>query len=988
MIQPLHSHRYKFGIVLLLFWLLPGPVLAQFEGLKNYNVKDGLPGSDVYGVMQDSKGYMWFIGDQGVSKFNGYTFKNFSTENKLPDNTVVGIYEDKKQRIWFRSLTGRLSYYKNDSIYTISCNDSLQKIFKIAINSSIYIDEGDTIWLGATGNFMVKINPEWNARGLKIKLFSKENYFYSIGNEGIIFGGYSWHDKKSNEEVITGYNNKNGKTATLFTNLFIKKNEGLRYNFMRLNNGTCLASLGRTLINFKDSVVLNKREVNGIIINLLQDSDHSIIVCTTKGVSVFSQNDFKLIRNLPQLQNKVITGSCIDREHGLWFASEGHGVYYMPHRNFSYYTVDNGIADSKISCMKPYHNQFVIAGFIDGTINVIRRDSITNYYMPVTNSLKQATRIIGIDKYGGQTYISDVEKTCRFTGKALPVIVELKLPGIKHIIENKKDSALWVLNYGYLCKYDPKRSFTMMSKRLLENRTDNIYEDHNGLLWLCCSNGVYTYDGKQIKNLSEEDTLFSYRPVEIMEDLQNNIWIATRGGGVIIKEGNTLTQLTEAKGLAGNICKTIFVDSNRIWIGTNKGLSKINRLPNGSYDIENMYSKDGLLNNEIGGIIKFNHMIWVAHNNGITVFDPSKVNIEKNAPPVYITQFFVNDSSYSLNKKHTLFFDQNYISISYEGLSYKTAGNIEYKYRIKGIDPDWVHSYYTTIKYQSLAPGNYTFEVFAKSNDGTWSKKPATLTFTILHAWWDTWWFITICIILSVTLVVLLFKYRLDNIRKTEFEKEMLQRRISSIELQALRSQMNPHFVFNAINSVQYFITGNDPESSQKYLEKFASLIRYVLDNSKLVPISLKTEINALNIYMELEALRFKFNYEIIIKDNAPIENIYIPSMLIQPYVENAIWHGLMHKQDIGKIKITFIINTTDLKCIIDDNGIGRKRSEKIKLNAGKIETHKSLGMSITKERLDIINKINQSNLKVTITDKINDSGESTGTRVEIDIPF
>lgn len=232
------------------------------------------------------------------------------------------------------------------------------------------------------------------------------------------------------------------------------------------------------------------------------------------------------------------------------------------------------------------------------------------------------------------------------------------------------------------------------------------------------------------------------------------------------------------------------------------------------------------------------------------------------------------------------------------------------------------------------------------------------------------------------------FKIRLASIRKTELEKEMLRHRISAVELQALRSQMNPHFVFNAINSVQYFITRNDPESSQKYLEKFASLIRYVLDNSKLAPIPLKTEIEALKLYMELESLRFKFNYSIVIEGNPSISTVHIPSMLIQPYIENAIWHGLMHRKGMGEIKITFAINGKLLKCVIEDNGIGRKRSEELKLTNNEVKTHRSLGMSITKERLAIINKINDSHLRVTITDLEDPYGESTGTRIEIEIPF
>lgn len=969
---------------MLAILLLPVLASGQFDGFKNFNVKDGLPGSELYGALQDSKGYMWFIGDHGVSKFNGYTFKNFSTENGLHDNTVVGICEDKKQRIWFSSLSGRLSYYKNDSIHAVGCNDSLEKIFKLTINNSIYVDEGDTIWLGSIKNLMIKIHPGWTAKDLKITLLPKGNYFYTIDKKGIIFGGTGG----PGEETITGYTRDHKKTCTIRSGISKKQNEVLRFKIIRLSNGTYLASLGNTLINFTGSAIIGRKTTNGAVLDLIQDAGHSIIVSTVKGAAVFYVKGLTMVRSIPQLQNKVITKACIDFEKELWFTSEGHGVYYIPHKNFKYYTPENGIPDSKISCMAFYHDSSVITGYIDGTISVLKQNSISNYAMPVTNSTGQASRITGISNYKGEMYVSNIEKTYRFNGKALKLMTEIETAGNKKIIKGKTDSSLWILKYSYLLKYDPKHAFALKLKIALKDRVDNIYEAGNGLLWLCATNGVYIYDGAAIKSPGALNSLYKYRPVDITEDLNKNIWIATRGGGVIIKQGNTLKQLTEADGLAGNMCKSILADSNIIWVGTNKGLSKIKRSADGSCSIENIYSKDGLLNNEIGSVIKCNNSIWIAHNNGITVFDPTTVHTGRHSPPVYITGFFVNDSAYALNNRHVLTYYQNHISISYEGLSYKNTGSIIYKYKIKDVDPDWVYTSYTSVQYHNLSAGTYTFEAYAQSSDGVWSKKPASLTFSILPAWWSTWWFIALCVLSGIGFIVVVFRVRLHTVRKAESEKEMLRHRISAAELQALRSQMNPHFVFNAINSVQYFITDNDPESSQIYLEKFASLIRYVLDNAKLAPIPLKTEINALKIYMELEALRFKFDYKIVIKDTAPLDDIYIPSMLVQPYVENAIWHGLMHKKGKGEITITFIINNSDLKCIIDDNGIGRKRSAEIELDAGKVATHKSLGMSITKERLEIINKINQSHLKVTITDKVNSAGESAGTRVEIDIPF
>jgi tetratricopeptide (TPR) repeat protein len=215
------------------------------------------------------------------------------------------------------------------------------------------------------------------------------------------------------------------------------------------------------------------------------------------------------------------------------------------------------------------------------------------------------------------------------------------------------------------------------------------------------------------------------------------------------------------------------------------------------------------------------------------------------------------------------------------------------------------------------------------------------------------------------------------------------QKKNMELENTLLRSRMNPHFVYNAMNSVQYFITENDAESSQKYLAKFARLIRYIVDNSKPSSIPLKTEIEALNLYLELESLRFenRFEYSINIQDDIDLDYIQVPSMLIQPYVENAIWHGLMHKEGKGKIDISLTMFGGVLKCVIKDDGIGRTRSYEIKRNSGS-NSHKSFGMSITKERLDILNQIYKTRLSVLVTDLSNAQQECIGTCVEISIPF
>ncbi|MBK7665884.1 MAG: histidine kinase [Sphingobacteriaceae bacterium] len=200
---------------------------------------------------------------------------------------------------------------------------------------------------------------------------------------------------------------------------------------------------------------------------------------------------------------------------------------------------------------------------------------------------------------------------------------------------------------------------------------------------------------------------------------------------------------------------------------------------------------------------------------------------------------------------------------------------------------------------------------------------------------------------------------------------------------------MNPHFIFNAINSVQYFITNNDPVSSQKYLAKFAKLIRYVVDNSKPGTIPLNTELEAINLYLELESLRFenRFTYSVVVDESVDVENTQIPSMIIQPYVENSIWHGLMHKKEKGSIEIILEKKDTVLKCIIRDNGIGREQSKEINLANNKT-LKKSIGMANTKERLDIINQMNNGGVSVIVTDILDSDNKVTGTCVELNIPM
>lgn len=214
------------------------------------------------------------------------------------------------------------------------------------------------------------------------------------------------------------------------------------------------------------------------------------------------------------------------------------------------------------------------------------------------------------------------------------------------------------------------------------------------------------------------------------------------------------------------------------------------------------------------------------------------------------------------------------------------------------------------------------------------------------------------------------------------------QKKIIETEMAALRAQMNPHFIFNCLNSINLFILKSEPDIASDYLTKFSRLIRLVLDNSRTQQVTLSDEITAIKLYIEMEALRFanKFGYEIIVNDNINIEETEIPPMILQPYVENAIWHGLMQYNGEGKINLSFSKKGNILTAIIDDNGIGRDLAQRMKSKTA-IE-HKSHGMKVTAERIEMINRIYDTHATVEIIDKLGDTGIAFGTIVKIEIPL
>ena len=243
-------------------------------------------------------------------------------------------------------------------------------------------------------------------------------------------------------------------------------------------------------------------------------------------------------------------------------------------------------------------------------------------------------------------------------------------------------------------------------------------------------------------------------------------------------------------------------------------------------------------------------------------------------------------------------------------------------------------------------------------------------------------------LLIFVLTIVLFFvyRYKIANLRQNRALKLDFDKRLLDIEMGALRAQMNPHFIFNCLNSINRYIVKNDPITASLYLTKFSKLMRLILDNSRNKMVSLENELTALKLYIEMEDMRFdnKFTYAFNISKDMSL-NLEIPPMLIQPFVENAIWHGLLHKHDKGILNIDIKRTGNDLVCTIEDNGIGRQKAEALKT---KPATQKSYGIKITSDRLELINQTSKIKSTVTIIDLYDFMNQPRGTRVILNIPI
>ena len=553
-----------------------------------------------------------------------------------------------------------------------------------------------------------------------------------------------------------------------------------------------------------------------------------------------------------------------------------------------------------------------------------------------------------------------------------------------------------------------------------------FYQDSRQNVWIsnCTGFGVYSYERDTFllfpysENGRNDNTFKNIK--DFVEGQDGLLWVSNEEDGELgrikvdhpeqglyekfslraqVKNGRIHIDKGDKQDLSG-ITKLTIDANNNLWGISPIGLIKLK--PDLSA-LEVYNEQDGLLwKDEELKVVTANQMerlssgeLVVGFRKGLSIFDPLQLQSSRERPLPYLTSFKVYnnewapDSSLFYTRSISLGYEQNYFSFEFSAIGYTHPEKYQYQYKLEGVDQDWVNAGQRNYAaYTNVDGGHYTFLVKVANSDGLWNEEAAKIRLVVVTPWWRQLWFQGSLLLLVLAGVYFFYRYRLNQVRKTERLKAELDKKVANLELTALRAQMNPHFLFNCLNSIDHYIIKNETRKASEYLNSFSRLIRLILQNSRSNYVNLKDELETLTLYMEMESLRFnhRFDFEVQTEPGLALSEIEIPPMLIQPFIENAIWHGLMHKTGKGKVTLSVSKDKGFLKCTIQDDGIGRKKAVELKKRS--TSGKKSMGMNITQDRIQTINKIYETNTSVNVIDMTDENGMATGTKVELSIPL
>jgi ligand-binding sensor domain-containing protein len=959
----------KLIVYILFIALCPPAVFSQEYGYTQYNSKDGLAGSTVYSMVQDKDGFLWFGTEAGLSRFDGTHFKNFSRQEGLPDNEIIQVFADSKGRVWIVPFKKSVCYYYKGKIYTQANDPMLKKIPVKDFVIGFAEDKAGNVLMHETRvMYLVKANGEVAAID-KINGQSIE-YINGIGtgNDGklLVCDGHRLYDVDGEwfllRRTIPFFRNHHSVFAMHGQTIFWRRD-----------------SLINAVLNFDQdkcfSFPFNVNYINQCII----DKDH-VGLGTHDGAYVYDKND-------PQNPMHFLPGLSVnnmlrDSEGNLWFTTLGHGVYQLSSPSVLNTRISKNNRAAEVFAFARFR-EFILAGSEITEIYQLNRKT------GGVEEKKLSLKHLGINPvgylasykdefviYGTSNYISQLRPGSNRMAVINDIVIKSAL---------LQGDQLYIATKDNMVTMDP---VTLRIKDTIWNeRSTAVYVSHD-TVYIGTLNGLYCrFPNGASQFLGENTPALRTRITNIQQDAWGTVWVGTYGDGLLgYRNGRLVADIKQPQGLASNVCRTLFLNGRYLWVGTDKGLNKIDITRPGRPVIK-YTTGDGLIADVVNAIYVDSNKVFVGTPEGITFFDEEKMSNQSECN-LQFTDVSVGDSTYYPGQAPTKIpHEKNSIRFSFVGISYRSTGDIRYRYRLLGLDSNWHETRTTFVSYPTLPSGEYELQLQAFNKFDVPSKQ-LSMTFIIEELLVEKTWFRLLIVLSFLALTGLLVWVIIRRVRKREQEKTAFIKRIAELEQLSRKAQMNPHFIFNSLNSIQQYVMDADVAGANKFISGFSRLIRQTLDFSSKPEISLEEELDYLTNYLELEKTRLEGTFAWVVSVDAGVDpaEYFIPPMILQPFVENSVRHGLRFRRDKnGVVTITVKRKGRHLICVLEDNGVGRKAAMAYK-SISPIN-YQSKGLSLTADRISMFNQEHSEKIDMVIEDLEDNFHNSLGTRVTISFP-
>lgn len=958
------SNQLKYILFVFLFFIQN--LFGQNPYYHTVNKTNGLPSNTVYDIYQDKNEMIWLATNDGICSYDGFQFKSYYNDDQT-SKAGSNIVEDSFGRIWYCNFDGNIYYVEKGKLHILDVKKPIgYHKFNIIGNQLIYLEKNELVFLDLKTLKKTNVLPfDTNViLGVQKK-----------GNSLFVFSNYLFEIRSASD--IKKYQIPSEVKVKFNGGLFSVSNENLLI-VSKYSNDYCLFNDGKFELKKFESPF-------NFIQNVSVDNQYNWF-STTKGLLKINLN---IPNSKPEKYFEQYNISTIykDKNQGCWITTLNEGVLYIPHfKNILYPTIAIPIVIEQIE------NEIYYGTANDKLVKTNDLKNLQNHQVIFNGNSNHSVVNLNYNSFNNELiFTSNTFKIKNIKGS----VFKENVIAIKQVLVIDDSFYAYAAsgNCGLIKMKDGKSNWNAAHEkfRKLSNLSMDYssmisgvrgksvaYDRLNETLFFATNLGLFQFKKEQSTEIKPNHKSLNLSKIYFHNQLI--LGLTTNNNLVEINVNNHQMKTIYDSKIKGNLLLKIRQIDDLLYLITSNSIITYHLTTRKMQKIFNVNSDV-----EINDILAKDDHLYLATSKGIISLDSTTFSTEKQ-PKFLLQNVLVNQKSISLEKLNELDYDENDIEIQFSVISYLQSPNTPIYYSINNGNWQEIKNNNRSLLLNSLASGNYTIAFKTSLNNVS----PTEVSFKINQPIWAKWWFILLLILAGLYGISLFYRNRIRKIQlrnQIVLEKVALENSLNQSKIKAIKSQMNPHFFYNALNTLQSYILSNDKKQALNYLSKFSNLTRTILELTEKDTISIAEEIKTLSLYLEIEKARFDddFDYQIIVAPEIDSEQTKIPSMLLQPYVENAIKHGLLHKEGLKKMSIQFFETENYISISIDDNGIGRKKSSE--LNSIKNKNHQSFATKAIQNRIDLLNQNQINKISIEFTDKVNPSQMAIGTTVRIEIP-